>query len=221
MGRKGEKHSSLTFAQKRELVLRAKSEPRLTQQMLAQWANETFQTNIKRSTVSVILKTFDESKYHETENPSSKRTREVTFPKFDEALRDWALEFGDPTEITDSMIIEKGKEIAEIQQISEDALTFSSGWLSSFKKRHSVGHRKEKERTENSLVCNNVEDKISITEAIEMCDNLHKYFAQQNENKQTQLELIRIVKNDLLTTQLKQMKQSSIQNFFLRKKLHL
>ncbi|RWS14097.1 hypothetical protein B4U80_14704, partial [Leptotrombidium deliense] len=132
MGRKGEKHSSLTLSQKQQLHRKSEAEP-LTQQELADCANSKFVTSIKRATVCLIMRKLQ--KKTNNISGSCKRCRRVNFPELDSMLEEWCLRFQDKAVISDVMIVEKEKQFAHQMKIDENAISFSNGWLRSFKDR--------------------------------------------------------------------------------------
>ncbi|CAG8585302.1 16627_t:CDS:2 [Cetraspora pellucida] len=96
---------------------------------------ETFSLNIHLSTVGHILKqnnnTFEEMH-------TIKRSRAVTYPEFDDALHEWVLQNQAYLILSDAILTEKAKAFANLLNIPEGQLKFSSDWLSRFKKRHGI-----------------------------------------------------------------------------------
>ncbi|GAB6029957.1 hypothetical protein CHUAL_005652 [Chamberlinius hualienensis] len=64
--------------------------------------------------------------------------RAVKFPEVDSQLKKWFLQMENITTVTDAMLIEKGKAIAETLKVSEEDLCFSCGWLEKFKSRNGI-----------------------------------------------------------------------------------
>jgi hypothetical protein len=93
MGKKGEKHVSLTRAQKSKLCSFAKENKHLKQNDLKDWVKETFKLDVNRSTISKILnfKNFNfckknysiEGDSQNIGNQSSKRAKNVNFPELE------------------------------------------------------------------------------------------------------------------------------------------
>ncbi|CAG8792582.1 17567_t:CDS:2, partial [Racocetra persica] len=66
-------------------------------------------------------------------NLDTKQHKPVTFPKLELALKEFVLVYQDQTILTNTLIIEKAKLLANRFNISEDQLKFSNGWLQKFK----------------------------------------------------------------------------------------
>ena len=140
MGKKGEKHVSLTRIQKSKICLFAMENKHLKQNDLKQWAKKTFNLEVDRSTISKIInrKHNTNDDFQDITNYSSKRTRKVNFPELEYELMDWFLRYENQTPISDAMIIEKGRKIADKLGINVSQLSFSNGWINSFKKRNNI-----------------------------------------------------------------------------------
>ena len=69
----------------------------------------------------------------------------VTFPKLELALKEFILNYQHQTTLSDTILIEKAKLLANGLEIPEEALKFSSGWLHRFKKRNGIRQEKLQE----------------------------------------------------------------------------
>jgi hypothetical protein len=125
----------LTNAQRREVCLKKKSCPNLTQADLVDWIDKTFSIKVDQATVSRLLKRSTNLLADELENPEQKRARLVKFPQVEETLAEWCLQSQGRIPLTDELVILKAKQVAKLFNVSEDAIGFSHGWLARFKKR--------------------------------------------------------------------------------------
>ncbi|CAG8842888.1 11958_t:CDS:1, partial [Racocetra persica] len=129
------KQTTLTNKQKLEVLNYKDKNPDISNVDIAKWVKETFSLNIHLSTVGRILKqnnnTFEEM-------PTMKRSRAVTYPELDDALHEWVLQNQAYLILSDAILTEKAKAFANLLNIPEGQLKFSSGWLSRFKKRHGI-----------------------------------------------------------------------------------
>jgi hypothetical protein len=85
MGKKGEKHVSLTRAQKSKLCSFAKENKHLKQNDLKDRVKKTFKLDVNRSIISKILtKNYSiEGDSQNIGNQSSKRAKNVNFPELE------------------------------------------------------------------------------------------------------------------------------------------
>ncbi|CAG8499764.1 7337_t:CDS:2 [Cetraspora pellucida] len=75
-------------------------------------------------------------------NPNAKHHRVVTYPELDYALREFVLIYQNQTILSDTILVEKAKILANGLGIPEDALQFSHDWLSKFKERNNIRQHK-------------------------------------------------------------------------------
>jgi Tc5 transposase DNA-binding domain len=130
----------LTEAQKYEFSLYARDNKR-TRAQYANWIEERWGLRIDESTITRILQTKDERLSTELVNPSAKRHKAVTVPELELALKEFVLNYQHQTVLSDAILIEKAKLIANGLGV-QDALQFSSGWLQKFKERNGIRLRK-------------------------------------------------------------------------------
>ncbi|GEQ71153.1 hypothetical protein JCM33374_g4834 [Metschnikowia sp. JCM 33374] len=117
------------------------SNPNLTQAQLQQWFKDTFQYEIKQSTVSLSLS----SKFRKTAglpgNTESKyKKRPADHPDIEEALFSWIRQ-DEPSSVKGSKIQEKAKQLWAEFHPDTKAPAFSNGWLCGFRDRYNVGEK--------------------------------------------------------------------------------
>ena len=118
----------LTEIQKREFCVYARDNKRTWAQYV-DWIEEKWSVRVNESTITRILQTAEERLNSETISPDTKRHKSVTYPELELALRKFVLNYQHQTVLSDAIIIEKAKMIAEGLEISQNALQFSPGWL--------------------------------------------------------------------------------------------
>nr|CAG8687198.1 14352_t:CDS:2 [Entrophospora candida] len=102
---------------------------------------QEFGIKVDQATISRTLKCSYEYLDNETnllQNPLQKKPRNVRYPELELALQEWCLHSQNHIPLTDLIITEKAKSFAKLLNIPDDALTFSSGWLQSFKNRNNL-----------------------------------------------------------------------------------
>ncbi|CAG8742791.1 2285_t:CDS:2 [Rhizophagus irregularis] len=70
------------------------------------------------------------------------RHKPVTYPELEVALKEFVLNYQHRAILSDAILIEKAKLIAEGLGISENKLQFSNGWLQGFKRRNGIRQQK-------------------------------------------------------------------------------
>lgn len=135
------KRTTLSEIQKRELCIYARNNKR-TRAQYVNWIEEKWNVRVDESTITRILQTAEERLNSETINPNSKRHKSVTYPELEFALKEFILNYQHRTVLSDAILIEKAKMIADGLDIPRDALQFSSGWLHKFKNRNGIRQRK-------------------------------------------------------------------------------
>ncbi|CAB5355892.1 unnamed protein product [Rhizophagus irregularis] len=106
------------------------------------WIEEKWSVRVNESTITRILQTSDKRLNSETISPNTKRHKPVTYPEVELALKEFVLNYQHQTVLSDAILIEKAKMIANGLGIPQDALQFSSGWLHKFKDRNGIRRRK-------------------------------------------------------------------------------
>ncbi|CAB5357059.1 unnamed protein product [Rhizophagus irregularis] len=135
------KRTTLSEIQKRELCIYARDNKRI-QAEYVNWIEEKWSVRVNESTITRILQTAEERLGSETINPNSKRQKSVTYPELEFALKEFVLNYQHRTVLSDAILIEKARMIANGLDIPQDALHFSSGWLQKFKDRNGICQRK-------------------------------------------------------------------------------
>jgi hypothetical protein len=143
MGKKGEKHVSLTIKQKLQLCSFFRENKHLKLQDLVEYVKKEFGPVVDRSTIGKILKNPKYNLPHYDWNKACKRLKNVNFPELESQLLEWFLRYQNVGPISDLMDIEKGKQIAKTMNITEEQLSFSNGWLRSFKERNKIKSYRE------------------------------------------------------------------------------
>jgi hypothetical protein len=137
------KKVTLNNQQRYQICLKKQDDPRITQKELINWCEQEFGIKVDQATISRTLKRSYEYLDNETnllQNPLQKKPRNVRYPELELALQEWCLRSQNHIPLTDLIITEKAKSFAKLLNIPDDALTFSSGWLQSFKNRYIFTH---------------------------------------------------------------------------------
>ncbi|CAB5360476.1 unnamed protein product [Rhizophagus irregularis] len=123
---------------------------------------------VNESTITRILQTTERRLGSETISPNTKRHKPVTYLELELALKEFVLDYQHRTVLSDALLIEKAKMIADGLDIPRDALQFSSGWLHKFKDRNGIRQRKLEEEASSA-------DEAAIANALpllrERCSN--------------------------------------------------
>ncbi|CAB5381779.1 unnamed protein product [Rhizophagus irregularis] len=135
------KRTTLTEIQKREICTYARDNKR-TRAQYVDWIEEKWHVRVNESTITRILQTTERRLGSETISPNTKRHKPVTYPELELALKEFVLDYQHRTVLSDALLIEKAKMIADGLDIPRDALQFSSGWLHKFKDRNGIRQRK-------------------------------------------------------------------------------
>ncbi|CAG8441378.1 2386_t:CDS:2 [Dentiscutata heterogama] len=131
------KKTTLNNMQKHELCVYA-CDNKKTQFQYVDWIKNKWNLSINESTVSRILKTSKERLENKIINSNTKRHKTVTYPKLDLALKEFMLIYQHQTILSDALLVEKAKALADGLGISQEALNFSLGWLYKFKNQNSI-----------------------------------------------------------------------------------
>ena len=108
--------------------------PNISHENIAIHFNQIHNLDIKRSTISKILKEKERWLSIENASTSTYKHREVKYPLLEQALSIWvkqALSKG--MILSDIILREKAKDFAKDLNIEENSIGFSNGWLSGFK----------------------------------------------------------------------------------------
>jgi hypothetical protein len=157
------KKVTLTDAQKYELCLYANNNKK-TRPEYVEWVEEKWGVKIDKSTVTRILQNKEKHLSDDQINSTQKRHRSVTFPELELALKEFVLRYQDKAILSDSILIEKAKQLATGLGVPENTLLFSSGWLYGFKKRNGI----QQEKLQGEAASAN---EIAIEEALPLLQN--------------------------------------------------
>jgi hypothetical protein len=141
---------TLTDAQKYELCVYARDHKLKSRSEYVNWIEQKWGVRVDESTITRILQTKDRRLSTEVNNPETKRHRSVTVPELELALNEFILIYQTKTILSDALLIEKAKALANELNIPEGTLQFSPGWLRRFKERNGI--RSEKLHGEEASV---------------------------------------------------------------------
>ena len=132
------KRITLTDSQKYEICAYARDHSKQPRSFYVDWIEKKWGLKVDESTISRILNTANERLDNEPSNSKTKRHRTVTYPELDLALKEFVLIYQHRTVLTDNLLVEKAKALADGLGIPQDALNFSSGWLYKFKNQNGI-----------------------------------------------------------------------------------
>jgi transposase len=132
---------TLTDAQKYELCLYARDN-KMTRAQYVNWIDNKWGIRVSESTITRILQTTDKRLATELVNPEAKRHKNVVVPELELALKEFVLNYQHKTVLSESLLIEKAKQLATGFEVPEGTLQFSAGWLQKFKKRNGIHQEK-------------------------------------------------------------------------------
>ena len=133
---------TLTDAQKYELCVYARDHKLRSRSEYVDWIEQKWGVRVNESTITRILQTKDQRLSTEVNNPETRQHRSVTAPELELALKEFVLVYQTRTILSDALLIEKAKALANELNIPEGTLQFSSGWLQKFKERNGIHHEK-------------------------------------------------------------------------------
>ncbi|CAG8515946.1 27146_t:CDS:2, partial [Racocetra persica] len=87
---------------------------------------------------SRILQTKNQRLLNKVTNPEAKHYKAVTVPELELALKEFILIYQDCTILSDAIIVEKAKLLAEKLSVLEGKLNFSAEWLQKFKEQNEI-----------------------------------------------------------------------------------
>ncbi|CAG8654697.1 3110_t:CDS:1, partial [Paraglomus occultum] len=135
------KRTTLTESQKRALCSYAHANKKKRIEYV-NWVEEQWGLRVNESTISRILKTGEQRLNSELTSPDIKRHKPVLYPELEFTLKEFVLNYQHRPVLTDAILIEKARKLANELEIPRDALQFSPGWLQKFKDRNSICLRK-------------------------------------------------------------------------------
>jgi len=138
--------TTLNDSQRYEISLYIEDEVKkgvkMTNAAIVSYIQQRYQVTVSESTASRINASRQKRIETQLVNPDAKRHKPVIFPIFEQALKEFVLNYQHRTILTDTMLIEKAKLIATGLGIPADALRFSPGWLQKFKDRNGIRQQK-------------------------------------------------------------------------------
>ncbi|CAB5357741.1 unnamed protein product [Rhizophagus irregularis] len=135
------KKITLTDNQKYELCLYTNSNKE-NRAHYVNWVKQKWGVEVDKTTITRILQTREKRLSTEIIQPNQKRHKPVTYPELEVALKEFVLNYQHRAILSDAILIEKAKLIAEGLGISENKLQFSNGWLQGFKRRNGIRQQK-------------------------------------------------------------------------------
>ncbi|CAB5395243.1 unnamed protein product [Rhizophagus irregularis] len=93
---------------------------------------------VDESTITRILKSKNKRLGTEIANPEAKRHKSVLVPELELALKEFVLNYQHKTILSDGVLTEKAKQLADELNVPQGTLQFSSGWLQKFKDRNNI-----------------------------------------------------------------------------------
>ena len=114
------KRNTLSKIQKRELCAYAQDNKEIQAQYV-NWIEKKWNVRVNESTIMRILQTAEERLGLDTINPNSKCHKSVTYPELELTLREFILNYQHQTVLSDVILIEKAKMIADTLQFPQDS----------------------------------------------------------------------------------------------------
>jgi len=112
------KKTTLTDIQKYNFCLYARDN-NLTCAQYIDWIEQKWGVRVDKSTITRILQTKDKRLATEVTNPKAKRHKPVVFPELELALKEFVLLYQSRTILSDALLIEKAKLLADELEIPQ------------------------------------------------------------------------------------------------------
>ena len=124
------KKITLTDTQKYELCLYARDN-KMTRSQYVNWIEQKWGLRVDESTITRILQTKDKRLTTEVINPDVKRYKAVFVPELEFALKEFVLTYQHKTILSDALLIEKAKSLADELEVPQGTLqvTFSFNFV--------------------------------------------------------------------------------------------
>jgi hypothetical protein len=132
---------TLSNSQKQEFCLFAETN-KMTRKEYVNWIEQKWGDKVNESTITRILQRKEEILNTEVSNPDVKRHKSLTAPQLELALREFILIHQNRAILSEAILIEKAKQIANGLGVEEGTLKYSAGWLHRFKKRNGIQEQK-------------------------------------------------------------------------------
>ncbi|KAF0147144.1 MAG: Uncharacterized protein FD143_3102 [Ignavibacteria bacterium] len=135
--------SDLTHGEKRSVCIYAQSNLKSTKQQIADHFSAYFNKRIARTTIGDILRERDRWIAIPEHAGDVKRDRAAKFGNLEQCLFQWfAQASSQNVPLSDDILTEKAKQFGAQLAISAEEFSYSSGWLSNFKKRFGIARYK-------------------------------------------------------------------------------
>ena len=115
------KKITLSDFQKYELCLYARENKKSRAQYI-DWIEQKWGVRVDKSTITRILQIKDKRFATEVTNPKAKRHKPVVFPELELALKEFVLLYQSRTILSDALLIEKAKLLADELEVPEGTL---------------------------------------------------------------------------------------------------
>jgi hypothetical protein len=124
------KKVTLTDNQKYDFCLYARDN-KLTRSQYVTWIEQKWGVRVDESTITRILQTKDKRLTTEVINPEAKRHKTVAVPELEFALKEFVLTYQHKTILSDALLIEKAKSLADELEVPQGTLqvTFSFNFI--------------------------------------------------------------------------------------------
>ncbi|CAB5302280.1 unnamed protein product [Rhizophagus irregularis] len=157
------KNISLSDIQKYELCLYARDNKK-TRTQYVDWVEQKWGVRVNESTITRTLQSKEKRLTTELANPEAKRHKPVAVLELELALKEFVLCYQHKTILSDAILIEKAKLLANKLEVPQGTLQFSNRWLQKFKERNSI-HQVKLHGEANSA------DENAIAEALPLLQN--------------------------------------------------
>ena len=115
------KKITLTNTQKHELCLYARDN-KLTRSKYVNWIEQKWELRVDKSTITRILQIKDKRLTTEVINPDAKRHKSVIVPELELALKEFVLTYQYRAILSDALLIEKAKSLADELEVPQGTL---------------------------------------------------------------------------------------------------
>ena len=124
------KKVTLTDTQKYDFCLYARDN-KLTCSRYVTWIEQKWGVRVDESTITRILQTKDKRLTTKVINPEAKRHKTVAAPELEFALKEFVLTYQHKTILSDALLIEKAKSLADELEVPQRTLqvTFSFNFV--------------------------------------------------------------------------------------------
>src|SRR6185295_7915472 len=139
-----------------------------TRKEYVNWIEQKWNVTVNESTITRILQKSKKILNTEITNPNAKRHKSVVVPELELALKEFILIYQDKAILSEAMLIEKAKQLADGLEVPDGTLEFSAGWLQKFKKRNGI-HQQKLHGEASSADLEAINDALPLLKSI--CEN--------------------------------------------------